>query len=182
MHIRLTAWLQKCSCVIWTFSVSVSVCMQLLHWVHAWKWCISESASAVKCVCVSLWASVTVTWMSSRTRQSSWVSFFCLVTYLLSICSTNYVHKHSFKAQWRQQITKSCLMLIVTFLFSSLFFVLGQGGQCRAHRGCLVAVAAAAAIVCMRVWSLALSPCPAHNAVVHAERGAKGPRAGWPLL
>lgn len=63
---------------------------------------------------------------------------------------------------------------------SSPFCFLGQGGQCRAYRGYLVAVAAA--VVCMRVWSLALSPCPAHNAVVHTERGAKGPRAGWPLL
>lgn len=68
---------------------------------------------------------------------------------------------------------KSCLALSISTL---LFCFLGQGGQCRAYRGYLVAVAAV--VVCMRVWSLTLSPCPAHNAVVHTERGAKGPRAG----
>lgn len=65
-------------------------------------------------------------------------------------------------------------------IFTLLFCFLGQGGQCRGYRGCLAAVAAV--VACMRVWSLTLSPCPAHNAVVHTERGAKGPRAGWPLL
>lgn len=56
----------------------------------------------------------------------------------------------------------------------------GQSGQCRAYRGCLLVVVAVA--VCMKVRSLALSPCPAHNAVIHTKRGAQGPRSGWPLL
>lgn len=56
----------------------------------------------------------------------------------------------------------------------------GQSGQCRAYRGYLLVVVAVA--VCMKVRSLALSPCPAHNAVIHTKRGAQGPRSGWPLL
>lgn len=59
----------------------------------------------------------------------------------------------------------------------------GQAGQCRARHGHLVAVAAAAeAVVCMWAWCPTPSPCPAHNAVIHTERGTKGPRAGRPFL
>lgn len=65
-------------------------------------------------------------------------------------------------------------------LFSWPFFFPGLAGQCRTRRGYLVVVVAE--VACMWVRSLAPSPCPAHNAVVHTERSTEGPRVGWPLL
>lgn len=138
-----------------------------------WTFCTSDSVSAVKCV--FMWESVTVDEQQDYAASHLPVTTSsCLVT---SSLSTNTLTPQTQK--WENWCKFQEIVGFDGCEFPHGCFA-GQGGQCRAYRGYLEVVVAVA--VCMKVRSLAFSPCPAHNAVIHTERGSQGPRTGWPFL